>query len=270
MVAVLTLVMGLSMTSCLDSNSSETAWDQVTVFRIHSNMGIYFLNDIAGNTFYPTAASQAQLEAAGFSFSENNVIWAFIKFVNEGDFDAYLNSETPQSYDIEMLSVATLDGEDVEVSSSKEVMEMDVPETAPIVTLDFSEVTDAGVAAPKPMLFDLETLLIPVRFNLSNSNELFQGHKLVLACSMDEMTEGSTDLVFYLRHDKGEDDGFSYVADQTLGYDISNAVNIFTMNNGGIEPTKIIIKTHEDVNQTGEIPEEYTTYEIEYKLSSEN
>lgn len=273
MVAVLTLVMGLSMTSCLDTENSGTAWDMYGIFRIYNTYGTYFLKDSGGNSYYPTAASQAQLEAQGFRLSENNMIFAYVKFVEEETTTKADNTDnTPITRDVELLSVMPLDGEEVEVSSTKEVMEMDVPETAPIVTVDFSSYTstDVGVLIAKPLLFDLETLLIPVRFNLSNSNELFQKHKLVLACSMDEMTEGSTDLVFYLRHDKGEDDGISYITDQTLGYNISNAVSNFRMLTGVEQPTKIIIKTHEDANQTGEIPEEYTTYEIEYKLSSEN
>lgn len=263
MLVALTLIMGLSMTSCLDSTEGSSI--SYAYLRVKGAYGLNWFEDVLGNKLYPTTASLTQVEASSdFKMSETNLAYIAFEFVEDETAGTQSLSETsePQDYNIELVAAASMDGPEVVISQTVEDMEVEVPETAPVNTLTLN--SGYGAESVKPMLYDLETLILPIQFNLSNDNEKFKMHKLVLACSRSEMTEGATDLVFYLRHDKGEDDGISYFYNQWYGYDIRYAVDEFQMATGA-EPKKIIVKAHEDINQTGDIPDNYTEYEVEYK-----
>ena len=266
MLVALTLIMGLSMTSCLNSDSTESQYDLAPIVRVYGSLGSYYFVDSAGGIYYPSYASISELEANGFSFSEVNYAFAFLKFIDDETTDSSTDSSTSQKREVDVVGIMSLDGEDVVISQTKEDMDIDAPETAPVVTLDFSSISSYtySILVSKPILFDLETLIIPSRFNLSNDEDEYKKHKLVLACNMEEVQAGNTNLVFYYRHDKGTDEGKEVVVDGTYCYNIRNAVAEFTAKAGNT-PTKIIVKAHEDLYQSGKLPEDYTTYEVEYK-----
>ncbi len=267
MLVALTLIMGLSMTSCL--NSSEGSTISYAFLRVKGTLGLYYFEDVIGNKLYPTTASLTQIEAnSDFKMSETHLAYIAFEFVEDETQGVQSLSESiePQDYNIELVGAMSLDGPEVVISQTMDDMVGDAPETAPINTLNLNPGYDEGT---KPYLYDLETLVLPIQFNLSNDNEKFKMHKLALACCKADMTEGTTDMIFYLRHDKGEDDGTTYYYNQWYAYDIRNAVAEFQMETGAT-PQKIIIKAHEDINQSGEMPEEYTEYEVEYKAPTLN
>ena len=107
-------------------------------------------------------------------------------------------------------------------------------------------------------------------WRLQNDNDKFKMHKFALACVLDEIEAGATDLVFYLRHDKGADDKTDVYYSNWYGYDIKNALERFKEKAGNL-PTKLVIKSHESGNNSNtEIPENYTEYTVEYKIASTN
>ncbi len=263
---IISLFIGISMTSCL--NSSEGSSISYAYLRVKGMMGLYYFEDILGNKLYPTTSSLTKIESdTDFKMSETHLAHIAFEFVEDETQDTQNLDETtkPQEYEIELLGARSIDGPDVVISQTMDNMDEDAPETAPVNTLN---VSDGFGGSVKPYLYDLETLVLPIQFNLSNDDTKFKMHKLVLACCRADMTDGVTSMVFYLRHDKGEDDGITYYYNQWYAYDISNAVIDFQMETG-VTPTKLIIKAHEDVNLSGEMPEEYTEYEIEYKDPAE-
>ena len=74
------------------------------------------------------------------------------------------------------------------------------------------------------------------------TNDKFKMHKFALACVLDEIEVGATDLVFYLRHDKGADDKTDVYYSNWYGYDIKNALERFKEKAGNL-PTKLVIKS---------------------------
>ena len=264
MLVALTLIMGLSMTSCLNSNEGSSI--SYAFLRVKGAYGMYYFQDALGSTIYPTSSSLALVEAStDFRMSETNLAYVAFEFVEDEDGNSaqsLAESTEPQTYTIDLKAATSLDGPEVVISQTLADMEYDAPETAPVITLSMS--TGYGTEQVKPYLYDLETLVLPIQFNLTNDQDKFEMHRLVLACSVEEMQEGTTDLVFYLRHDRGEDEGREVHYSQWYGYDIRYAVEEFQMRTGAT-PTKIIVKAHEDEYQSGNIPANYTEYEVEYK-----
>ena len=168
-------------------------------------------------------------------------------------------------FDIEILSIAGITEDEIFIAQTDEEMEANAPETAPIMTLSPSD----GYSKSIPVLFDLDAVLLPIYFNIGDdSQEVFKKHKLVLACNMSEVESGSTELTLYLRHDKGTDDEKQYYTGNWYAFNLRSVIAEFTVKAGNI-PTKLIIKAHEDLYQTGKMPEDYTTYEIEYEDPAE-
>lgn len=263
MLVALTLIMGLSMTSCLDSNSSGSVWDGAGIFRVQNTIWGCTFTDAVGNTYVPTSPSLMQAEANGFDASSETFAYFYFKWAeDEAEVEDKISDTTkPHSFEIELLTIVGIDESEVLVAQTMEDMEISAPETAPIMTL--SPNID-GTSTGGPVLFDLDAIILPIYFNMGNTQEAYDMHKLVLACDMSEVTEGSTELNLYLRHDKGDDDEIKYYTSNWFAFDLRNAISEFQAITG-TTPTKLIIKAHEDEYQTGDMPDNYTEYEVEYK-----
>lgn len=260
---VFLLVIGMSFASCLNSDDSPAIRYYV---RVQSTMfGFYYFEDALGNKFTPTETSAAEVDASGFKASETNLAYIAFEFVEETQA-ATSKETTNEEYTIKLLGAQSIDGEDVVVASNQENMEMMAPETAPVGTLKF---TDSWGTSAQPMLFDLDAVMVPISFYLTNDNEKFKMHKLYLACNLEDVKAGDTELVFYVRHDRGEDENASVSYAQWYGFDIRSAISEF-VNLAGATPSKLIIKAHETSNPSTEIPEQYQEYEIEYKMPELN
>lgn len=267
MTAALMLVMGIMMTSCLNSDNGESLWDWAGFVLVQNTMAGTYFQDAGGNKLIPTYESLMAAEQAGFKSSETNVAFIYIKFVEDTETSTKAGETTPQTIDVKLVVAQSLDGEDVVVAQTAEEMEGMAPETAPVGTLKFSDNTWGTIV--KPTLFDLNTLLIPIQFYLTNDNEKFKLHKLYLACNMEEVSEGDTTLVFYLRHDRGADEKAEVYYSQWYGFDIRNAVQEFEAE-AKANLAKIVIKVHETQSMTTELPDRYEEYEVEYTLETQN
>ena len=269
---ILFFVTGLFVTSCLNSDSTGSVWDGAGIFRVEGGyLGSgYYFTDSYGNQYIPTYASLAQAEADGFDISEADYAYFYFKWVEDETEveDKASDTTTTHSFDIELVSsVISIDENEILVAQTKEDMEVGAPETAPIMTMSPSingSSTDNG-----PFLFDLDAIILPIYFNMGNTQEAFDMHKFVLACDMSEVTEGSTELNLYLRHDKGDDDEIGYYTSNWYVYDLRYAISEFQAK-AGATPTKLVIKAHEDEYQSGDIPNNYTEYKVEYKMPALN
>ncbi len=114
------------------------------------------------------------------------------------------------------------------VSMTAESLVVDAPETAPVITLKLEN------GSVQPFLYNKDILVTPIAWRLQNDNDKFKMHKFALACVLDEIEAGATDLVFYLRHDKGADDKTDVYYSNWYGYDIKNALERFKEKAGNL------------------------------------
>lgn len=215
-----TLLMGVSFTSCLNSDDNYDR-TQGHFVRVKGGYASYF-EDIVGNKLFPTAASLINVEAnSDFKMSSTN--FAFITYTlveDEGKTKAETGMEA-SSYSIELLSGVAYDAPMPILAERDEDMENVALENAPIVSLIVS-------GSPYvPFLYDEETLFLPIFYQMENKVEQQKQHKLNLVCSLEGITSESTDITFYVRHDCGTDKKKEAMNVAYSGYDIRMAVERF-------------------------------------------
>ena len=254
-----TLLMGVSFTSCLNDDAGESMYDGIGYVR--TVMGSYFV-DLYGNTYHPTMASVTEMEAQGFKMSGTDLAQIAFKYVEDTPATKAEGSTfTPQDYRIKLVSAIAVDSYSTKHVSSVENMEMEaIPETAPIVTL---EPTDNYGQTYKPWMYGAEMLVLPISWKMENKEEMLKQHtmELVYININDESNESSTELVFYLRHNKGTDTKTDVFAVRNKAYDVKQIMSDFKGKHGSY-PTTIRIKAKTDMDGA-KLPEKYTDYTIE-------
>lgn len=252
-----TLLMGVSFTSCLNDDAGESMYDGIEYVR--TVMGNYFV-DLYGNTYHPTMASVTEMEAQGFKMSGTDLAQIAFKYVEDTPATkAEGGTFTPQDYRIKLVSAIAVDSYSTKHVSSVENMEMEaIPETAPIVTL---EPTDNYGQTYKPWMYGAEMLVLPISWKMENKEEMLKQHTMELVYINDESNESSTELVFYLRHNKGTDTKTDVFAVRNKAYDVRQIMSDFKGKHGSY-PTTIRIKAKTDMDGA-KLPEKYTDYTIE-------
>lgn len=247
-----TLLMGVSFTSCLNDDAGESMYDGIGYVR--TVMGNYFV-DLYGNTYHPTMASVTEMEAQGFKMSGTDLAQIAFKYVEDTPATkAEGGTFTPQDYRIKLVSAIAVDSYSTRYASSVEDMEA-IPETAPIVTL---EPTDNYGQTYKPWMYGAEMLVLPISWK---KEEMLKQHTMELVYINDESNESSTELVFYLRHNKGTDTKTDVFAVRNKAYDVRQIMSDFKGKHGSY-PTTIRIKAKTDMDGA-KLPEKYTDYTIE-------
>lgn len=252
-----TLLMGVSFTSCLNDDAGESMYDRIGYVR--TVMGSYFV-DLYGNTYHSTMASVTEMEAQGFKMSGTDLAQIAFKYVEDTPATKAEGSTfTPQDYRIKLVSAIAVDSYSTKHVSSVENMEMEaIPETAPIVTL---EPTDNYGQTYKPWMYGAEMLVLPISWKMENKEEMLKQHTMELVYINDESNESSTELVFYLRHNKGTDTKTDVFAVRNKAYDVKQIMSDFKGKHGSY-PTTIRIKAKTDMDGA-KLPEKYTDYTIE-------
>lgn len=259
-----TLLMGVSFTSCLNDDAGESMYDGIGYVR--TVMGSYFV-DLYGNTYHPTMASVTEMEAQGFKMSGTDLAQIAFKYVEDTPATkAEGGTFTPQDYRIKLVSAIAVDSYSTRYASSVEDMEAAIPETAPIVTL---EPTDNYGQTYKPWMYGAEMLVLPISWKMENkeemlkqhTEEMLKQHTMELVYINDESNESSTELVFYLRHNKGTDTKTDVFAVRNKAYDVKQIMLDFKGKHGSY-PTTIRIKAKTDMDGA-KLPEKYTDYTIE-------
>lgn len=251
-----TLLMGVSFTSCLNDDAGESMYDGIGYVR--TVMGNYFV-DLYGNTYHPTMASVTEMEAQGFKMSGTDLAQIAFKYVEDTPATkAEGGTFTPQDYRIKLVSAIAVDSYSTKHVSSVENMEMEaIPETAPIVTL---EPTDNYGQTYKPWMYGAEMLVLPISWKMENKEEMLKQHTMELVYINDESNESSTELVFYLRHNKGTDTKTDVFAVRNKAYDVRQIMSDFKGKHGSY-PTTIRIKAKTDMDGA-KLPEKYTDLQL--------
>lgn len=268
MVAALTLVMGVMMTSCLNSDGGESLYDGAFLAKVVSAGGMFggaALQDAEGNTYQASAASVAKLEAGGFSFTGVDMAFVYYKFSVDENGNKITppdyNATTPQKFRIELVGIQKAPTEDAERVESAEELETNKYETAPVSIFDM-----IGSSNKNVIKFDFygnePTLYMYLQWLLTNGES--NKHHIRLAYAFDEITAGSKGLRFYLCHDKGDDDGKTARIPSWYCFRVENALADFERITGA-KPATIKLSLYEDLGSAGTMPADRTDYTNNYK-----
>lgn len=254
-----TLLMGISLTSCLDS-SSESTYDGAGYVRTVHYMGYTYFVDLAGNKYYPTSASMAALKSNGLDLEADDVdlVAIYYKNVEDTGTEKDYTSGTEKSFDIELVGAEIVDSYDATRMLSVEDAENSVQSIAPIVTL---KPTNSYGNSLDPALYGDEMVMLPIYWKMENKEETLKQHSFKLVYVEDETIQEEGKMVFYLMHDKGTDTKAEAFAYDLKAYDIELLMESYKNTNGKY-PSKVVIRAKAATD--GEtMPEEYTDYEID-------
>lgn len=258
-----TLLLGITFTSCLDSDddSDRTGYAMV---RCKSYMGLGWFEDRYGNQLNPTAASLLNVETqTNFNMSSTHLAMIQYRLVEtEGSASGSADTNN-KKYDIELLAAESLDGPAVVVANNAEEMATRAPETASVVTIKSSSFSYV------PYVYDKETIFLPIVFRWSNESSMASQHKMVLACNLEDVTSGSKQLTFYLRHDRGTDEKENAVVGMLRGYDIGDAVSSFKAIAGN-DPETVVLYVKETGEYSTAEPTELKKYTAKFNSANDS
>lgn len=266
LVMALAMVMGLIMTSCLDSDNGPQSFQGYV--KVLSIMGNPYFEDLAGNKYYPTATSLADMKTSmGFDITTSNFVFIQYQLAEtEGTSTRTDDGGTvTQSYSITLTYAVALDGPNAIAVDTKEDMETRAPETNPITSFG----TQSAFLGT-PFYYDTDYIYAPSLYKVKKAGtdekqeDIVAQHTINLVWVAEETDADDTEMVLYLRHNReyelgekdSELDALSYGA-----YRITEVMNRFYLKTGAY-PKKVTIKVHEtgEYNSSDDMPEEYKSY----------
>lgn len=265
MVAALTLIMGVMMTSCLNSEGGESLYDNWFLAKVvyASSFSGATLQDAGGNTYQVSAASVAKLEANGFSFADVEMAFVYYKFSVDENGDKITppdyNATEPQTFQVELVAIQPAPTEYAERLETVAEFEESGYETAPLTISSLSGNVGNSI---KFDFYGNDTMLyMYLQWFLTNEEGGLEKHKIRLVYAYDEITESSTELKFYLCHDKGDDEGQNAIYPNWYFFHVENALADFEYVTGN-KPATIKLSLYEDISSTGAMPSNRTDYTI--------
>lgn len=246
-----TLLMGVSLTSCMNDNSNYTP--TVAGFaKVNSIYGSASFKLLDGTTVTPTYSSLAALST---TFKPENTNMAYI----QGTYDESIQTSSETNKVIKDVNLSYGVSLDDKVIITEKGAENDSVNKAPIITMDLS--SQYGVLY-KPWFFDKNTLMLPINYYLSNDGHAFS---LVYYPADDNST-----LKLYLRHyNHNKDIATGNKSVELSGnrpylyffaYDLSE---VFNMNEG--IPAKIEVEVEENSYDASLEKAETKVYTIDCK-----
>lgn len=237
-----TLLMGISLTSCLNSDSDpyETGGGMAKVVATYGP--VYFVSgDI---TVTPTAASISSLLTQGVDVAKMDGHVVYISY--RWDPAVTVPNEDPKKIkNVDLVAVVDLNNT-AEVVSEKGDRN-DSINNAAIISLGLTNNSEV-----KPSFFDKTTLLLPVNYFMYGKL-----HHLTLKYYPNEQTDGDKTLKLYLHHNAGKDEStnttsFDYAQQGYLGffqktYNLSYIFEVYKRTTNASEnPTTVEIVTKEN------------------------
>ena len=258
----LTLIMGVSFTSCMNSDN-DTTMHRGALAKVYSMYGMsYYFKTAEGITITPTATSVAELEARGFKFSE--VEGQVVQISYQWDSSVLeIPDNATKIEGVALTGIVSLDSQ-VEVVDEPGAANDSISDT-PIISLK-KEVS--STFAYEPYYFDTNTLMLPINYYIQTKPHSFT----LVYYPNEETTDGTIKL--YLRHRKSGDNmntgsptsfDYAYNGSTYLYYRSFNLQKIAYSTSGSLD--KVIVVAEEnsssvDLKDTSTKTNEYT---VEYK-----
>lgn len=261
LVVAFTLLIGISLTSCLGDSDEESAWDGGGMVRVM--YGSYFV-DLEGNTYYPTTTSLTQMkEKYGYDITSADLSVIYFKYVENTNSTTKATATNPQRYTIQLVSAMAIESASTTIVNTIEEMEEYVPETASVVTL---KPTDSYGQTSSPSLYGNQMLVLPIQWLQENKSETIAQHSFTLVYVSGETDDNATEMVVYLRHDKGTDTKRETSAVRVRAFDINYMLSSFKEKTGAY-PTKLTIKARtSSANSEETLPEDYSSFDVDCKI----
>ena len=262
------LVMGLSLTSCLDSGDSGTSWEDArTVYIRQGSLGRAIFVDAYGVSYSPSIESMNAFRQNNPDFDLNDYKMMNIYFNYHVEEDVATSKQAgsdviPPSHEIDLIAFSVI--EMPQVISVQSTADLADYETAPVWPLEQN--TGYGTSAPQQL--DERTVLAYTGFYMVNDADKLDGHKLRLAYVKDEITASSKDLIVYICHNRGTDDKTDAYWATTCGFDMQRALEEFRDITGN-DPEKIILKAKTSNSATTTLPSDYSEYDIDFQTFEE-
>lgn len=261
------LVMGLSLTSCLDSGDSGTSWEDARTVYIRNILGRPFFVDAYGVRYNPSAESMNAFRQNNPDFDLNDYKMMNIYFNYHVEEDVATTKQAgsdviPPSYEIDLVAYMIV--EMPEVLSVQSAVDLADHETAPVMPLE----QNTGYGVNRPQQLDERTVLAYTGFYLANDADKLNNHKFRLVYVEDEITKDSKNLVMYVCHNRSDDDKIDAYWATTCGFDMQRALEKFR-NATGNDPEKIIIKAKTSNYATTTLPADYSEYNIDFQTFDE-
>lgn len=258
----LTLIMGVSFTSCMNSDNDTTRYGG-TLAKVYSMYGMnYYFKTADGLTITPTATSVAELEARGFKFSE--VEGQVVQISYQWDSSVLeIPDNATKIEGVTLTGIISLDSQ-VEVVDEPGAANDSISDT-PIISLKKEASSNFTY---EPYYFDTNTLMLPINYYIQTKPHSFT----LVYYPNEEMSDGIIKL--YLRHKKSGDNmttssptSWDYALNGStyLYYRSFNLQKIAYSTSGSLD--KVIIVAEENANSV-ELDDNNTKtneYTVEYK-----
>ena len=150
LMVALTLLMGISFTSCLNSDDGE--YDDIYgMVLVNNYMGLLSFEDAAGNTYQPTSASVTQFEAnSSLKISDSRMGIILGKSIEPE------TNEKSKTTNFTLKNFQPISFANAVVSMTAESLVVDAPETAPVITLKLEN------GSVQPFLYNKDILVTPI------------------------------------------------------------------------------------------------------------
>ena len=266
------LMMGLSLTSCLDSGDTTTYDDIRTVYVNGSYRGVPYFTDAVGNIYRPSIASWTNIEtqlADGVEISDFKMVAILFNYIVEEEnagADTKQSTTTPQVYDIELAAITTF-FQAPNVMYVQSVEDLEAYEKAPVIPLG-SNVSNYTYLAITPQQYDEKVVAATTGFFMGQDEDNLKEHQFNMIYVKDEITASSKDLTLYVCHNNGEDDETDAYWGAACCFDLERALAEIRSVTGN-SPENFVIKAKTSNYASKDLPENYTDYTIEYKTLEE-
>jgi hypothetical protein len=272
LLAAATLVMGVVLTSCINSKNDYVLTDS-RVAKMSGFMGVYEFQTSDGVTITPTSRSIAQLQTNGGDFGQFDGKVCLIYYQWDSSV-VDINTDSKVINGVDLIYVASLD-HPVEIVEEPGAPN-DSVDNMPIISLSYEA---SSLANYEPAFFDRNTVLLPIRYYVKLSPHTFTLCYYPNEIPAEETEDKEEETIrFYLRHNKQKDtpdlSADSYMQASNYGvnlyyftFDLTAALDRYEDETGKPRPTKIEIETRENsYTVNNEDPSIQTkVYTVEYK-----
>ena len=267
MLSALMLLMGVSFTSCLDSDNDYVPTKSM-YGKLYSSYGSYYFKLNNGYTITPSYASVAAIEANGTKLSTFDGHLVYFIYTAEG----LEPNETTKTLDgVTLQGLITLDNT-VQVVGGKEedALPQDSIATSPIITMEYGQ--------SKPEFWDATTLLLPVQFSVKKAENY-----VTLVYYTDEEADNGDILRLHLRlnakgnaltsnytsYEYASEGG--YLGMYLRAYNLDDVFRIYMSKKGmGAYPTQVQIVAQVNSYSTEMTEAQEKVYTVEYKPETSN
>lgn len=230
--AVMALCMGLSLTSCLDSDNDSNSSVIGGFVKTGSYMGLNFFTTPDGQiSIYPTTASMGNLEKNNFKMSQVNA--AFV----QGTYDIATNADVATSKQYKEVSITYAASLDAKVEIAEPGAKNDSVNHQCIRAIDNSNRGNQNFFSAdynKPWFFyDATTLVLPINYAMSGQKL----HAFTLVYDPTSSQPGDTTIKLRLCHYNNQDasnlsESYSFASKAPFAYfyafDLEDAFNTWS------------------------------------------